>query len=441
MKTKIFILLSVILSLLGIQELNAQDTLWTRKVNSESRGYFSNDGTKVLISHYNDSSQYVTCLLTADSGRVMWTNDSVKLPGDLISPDSLTFLSVGGSDSSPVMLIRRLSDGSIIKRLDSIIFKNYPRPLPYHWKTKSYAFSRDGRYLFVLTSDEFYQGPKKTEINYIYKIDLSNDELVSLKKDNSVNEILMKPDENILLIFKDSLKYIGFYDTDSLNLQKYYRDDAWGIFQISRSGRYITSIHEFGNIYTWDTQVDSIIKKKQIDSLYLESFHYTSNDSLIVLLAVINKSYKFVVYNVFTSQIINSWYWQVPPIEIIKRFDLSPDDSKLLVNGYSRSIYMYDLTLQPTAKKDDIHPEAIIRINPNPALGNVVVEFDSQMYDNAKILLYDEDGGFVMNIKEGNLNSGMNTITFSTKNLSNGIYFIRVTGGSINQSSKLIILK
>ncbi len=173
----------------------------------------------------------------------------------------------------------------------------------------------------------------------------------------------------------------------------------------------------------------------------LITFRYTSNDSIIVILTSINKSYRFVIYNVFTGQFINSWYLQLPLREYTSHFELSPDDSKLLVLGDDRAIYMYGLTLQPLTKKDDTPPQSILQINPNPALGNIDIAITLDQSEKMRISLYDSNGNFVKEISNGILIEGINQVSFNTKNLSNGIYFIRVTGSSINHSSKLIILK
>ncbi len=439
MKTKIYILLAVLISLAGIQELNAQDTIWKRIVNSESSGQFTKSGTHILYTVLKDGSESTIQLISADSGRVIWTDDSTNLGGQLLSPDSLTFATNnGGSDSNGFVAIRRLSDGAILKRFDTVFTNNYPRPFPYSWKIGAGSFSNNGRYLFVLTDDRKpYGHTDETVHNYIFKIDVLTGQLVNLRLDSSLSYFVNKPDEDKLICW--NRHGIAFYDTESLNEQKSYRDG--GIFRISRSGRYITTMHGQDSLITWDTQRDSIIKRNHLDSFYLTTLRYTSNDSIVVLLYMKNTVNHILVYNIFTNTKLNDFVFHPLFDENTYYFALSPDDSKLLVIGEGTGIYMYDLTLLPTAKKDDNPPDAIIRVNPNPALGNVAIELDSQTYYDAIISLYDENGSFVMNIKEGNYNSGMNTITFSTKNLSNGIYFIRVAGSRVNQSSKLIINK
>ncbi len=437
MKTKIFILLAVLLSLSGIQELRSQDTLWTKTFKESIDASLTIDGTKVLYTFWPGPTQQ---LCTADSGRVIWTTDSLHLFRGLMSPDSTTFLSYGITDSNTEYLtIRRLSDGAVIKRYDTIISNNYPKPIPLKWAFQYCLFSNDGRYLYCTTSD--FVSLNITTHNIIFKIDLINDVLVFVRQDSSLWMEFMKPNENYLIF--SNKNGLSFYTLDSLKEYKYYKDR--GISKISRSGRYITTMHGEDSLLTWDTQIDSIIKRNHLDSLKLWDLRYTQNDSIVIIsaLPIDLWQWKLIFYNVLSGRKIKEMLMHYTLNGVLltpASFEVSPDGSKLLVNG-TEGIYMFPLSLNPITHKEDNPPEAIIRVNPNPALGNVAIEFDSQTYYDAKISLYDENGGFVMNIKEGNLNSGMNTITFSTKNLSNGIYFIRVAGRNINQSTKLIIMK
>ena len=443
MKTKIYILLALLLSLSGIQELNAQDTLWTKVFEQSKSGVFTKDGTKVLYTFYPNDLGLTLQLCTADSGLVLWSDDSLKNHSIIIAPDSISFLSYGVTDSgSEYIAIRRLSDGTVMQQFDTIFTNANPKPIPFRWKLDNSVFSNNSKYLFVSTTDRNAFTPNDATIhNYIYKIDLLTGQLVYLRLDSNINYFVMKPDEDKLICWNNN--GIAFYDTDSLKEQKSYRDG--GIFRISRSGRYISNFHGDDSLITWDSQRDSIVKRNHLDSLDLWSFRYTQNDSIVIISALpINLwQWELVFYNVLSGQKIKEMLMHYTLNEVLLTpvsFEVSPDGSKLLVKG-NEGIYMFPLSLNPITHKEDNPPESIIRVNPNPALGNVVIQLDSQTYYDAKISLYDENGGFVMNIKEENFNSEMNTITFSTKNLSNGIYFIRVAGSRVIQSSKLIINK
>jgi len=242
MKTKILLVLAVVMSVFGVAGMKGQDTLWTKRFHGSSSARFTKDGTKVLYTFgYGDTMQ----LCTADSGNIIWSYASIQNVGKFMSPDSLTFGTEKGRDSLCKFYIRRLSDGAVIKTLDTILFNNYPRPLPFTWTLGTATFSNDGRFLFLATSD--YNGElNKTEINYIYKIDLITNQLIYLRRDSLINQFDMKPDENILICWNKN--GISFYDTDSLKEHKSYKDYS-GIYEISRSGRYITSLHTSGNIY------------------------------------------------------------------------------------------------------------------------------------------------------------------------------------------------
>ena len=438
MKTKILLVLAVVMSVLGVAEMKGQDTIWTKIFHGSSSARFTKDGTKVL---YTFGSRDSMQLCTADSGNILWSYASTQNVGKFMSPDSLTFGTEKGKDSSCIFYIRRLSDGAVVKTLDTILFNNYPRPLPYTWTLGTATFSNDGRFLFLATSDHGYL-PDQTTINYIYKIDLLTNQLINLRRDSSISQFEMKPNENVLICCNKN--GIAFYNTDSLKEYKSYKDYN-GTYKTSRSGRYITTLHDPGNIYTWDTQCDSIIRRNHLDSLELFSLNYTNNDS-IILISALPKSvwqWRLIFYNVLSGIKIKEMLMHYSfngSLLTPESFEISNNGSKLLVCG-PEVLAMFPFTLNPITHKDVETPQSLLEIKPNPSLETVRIDFNLTDSAEAKLTLYNSNGEFVMEIANRYFDVGKNQVSFSSKQLTNGMYFIKITSAKLNQSSKLIILK
>ena len=427
MKTKIYILLVVLISLAGISEVKAQDTLWTRAIGA---GKFTLDGSKV---YYVYVGQGIDQLVTADSGRVIWT-DSTARGGSWMTPDSLYFAGPEGWN----IYFRRLSDGTVVKKYDTLIVNNYPKYMSLKWRIERLTFSKDGRYLFFTTSDHIANMPIDSINNMIYKVDMQTDRLVALIKVKQCKLGSIATNDSFLIC--SSNHGIFFFSLEDLSYVKKYNDgNDYSLYQ-SKSGRYITTTSPYGDIQTWDTQRDSIIKKSKLDSVDTYDLAYTNNDSIVYLDYVKNKIEHILKFNLFTEQRLNDFIFDYDYLSI-GSIELSGDDSKLLANIEHGGVFVYDLTSQPSAKKDNETPQSSIQVTPNPTLGSTKIEITTEQSENVKILLFDANGKFIMDIVEKYLDTGTNTITFSTKNIPNGSYLVNVKGQQINQTKKLVIYK
>jgi len=304
--------------------------------------------------------------MTANSGRVIWIDDTSHLDGS-VSPDSVHFTSIGGFDSSSFIAIRRISDGVITKKYDTVFKNNYPRPYPlFPWSIVGVLFSENGRYLYSITSDYSYRTPEKKETNYIFKIDLITDQLVFIRKDSSIYDFVKLPNTDTIIFWNSN--GLSFYNTDSLKEFKHYKDR--GTYEISRSGRYITTKHDPGNIYTWDIQCDSIIRRNHLDSLDLWGLAYTQNDSIIIISALPKGvwQWKLIFYNVLSGIKIKEKLMHYTLGNVLltpANFEVSPDGTKLLVTG-PYGIYMFPLSLNPITHEEDENTKTLIQIIPNP---------------------------------------------------------------------------
>ncbi len=55
--------------------------------------------------------------------------------------------------------------------------------------------------------------------------------------------------------------------------------------------------------------------------------------------------------------------------------------------------------------------------------------------------VYDSIGNLVATLVENYKQKGIHTITFEAKNLSSGVYYVRMQSGAFSDSKKLLILK
>lgn len=80
-----------------------------------------------------------------------------------------------------------------------------------------------------------------------------------------------------------------------------------------------------------------------------------------------------------------------------------------------------------------------IKINPNPALGDINIDILIDMKDDYSIEIIDINGNLVF--EESYNKRGYNHITISTAKFSSGQYFFRLSGKSLFKNQKFIILK
>lgn len=103
------------------------------------------------------------------------------------------------------------------------------------------------------------------------------------------------------------------------------------------------------------------------------------------------------------------------------------------------NIYIDDINLYPTSwlGTNEVEIETELNVYPNPANDMVNINFVSPTSQNVTIDIYNAVGQKVSSIFAGDLNPGNNDFSTSIAALTNGIYYIRISGDSITKTVKL----
>lgn len=97
----------------------------------------------------------------------------------------------------------------------------------------------------------------------------------------------------------------------------------------------------------------------------------------------------------------------------------------------------------PTALSDDRRQPTSaseLRIEPNPARGVVSVSYSLPRAANVAVALYNAAGELVSVLDDGCRLEGVQRVRLDTRNLSSGLYFVRMTSGRVQpRFAKLVI--
>ncbi len=78
---------------------------------------------------------------------------------------------------------------------------------------------------------------------------------------------------------------------------------------------------------------------------------------------------------------------------------------------------------------------------PNPFNPVTVIEYQLPVDNYVTLKVYDIIGDEIITLVNGNLKAGIHTVSFDANNLSNGVYFYKLTCGTNTQMKKMILLK
>ena len=82
-----------------------------------------------------------------------------------------------------------------------------------------------------------------------------------------------------------------------------------------------------------------------------------------------------------------------------------------------------------------------VMIYPNPTQGNATLEVTLLNDSKINVSIFDISGKEIANVINGNLNAGENQLELNTTNLSNGIYYTRISGENTIKTIKFIVSK
>ena len=82
-----------------------------------------------------------------------------------------------------------------------------------------------------------------------------------------------------------------------------------------------------------------------------------------------------------------------------------------------------------------------VMIYPNPTQGNATLEVTLLNDSKINVSIFDISGKEIINVLNGNLNAGENQLELNTTNLSNGIYYTKISGENTIKTIKFIVSK
>ena len=104
---------------------------------------------------------------------------------------------------------------------------------------------------------------------------------------------------------------------------------------------------------------------------------------------------------------------------------------------------IYAVKITPTMGDGVVTPEAVnalttTRVYPNPVQGMMNIEINASMSSDMNISIYNLTGQVVME-KNVSVNTGINTTTVNTSELSSGVYFVTVNANGFSKTTKVVV--
>ncbi len=121
-------------------------------------------------------------------------------------------------------------------------------------------------------------------------------------------------------------------------------------------------------------------------------------------------------FRIFADTYTNAWGWAINDIDIQRNGYLDVKDyQKINTDFYISQIY------------------------PNPSSDYTNIKFFLNYPSEIKLSIYDEQGRLIKNLVRGRVSAGENSITWNHKNISSGIYFVKISVGSSFKTSKIVV--
>lgn len=134
---------------------------------------------------------------------------------------------------------------------------------------------------------------------------------------------------------------------------------------------------------------------------------------------------------------------QIPVPQQISVFDISFPDSKTgYMVGHKGALYKFNSQVlsavrRPTAE----NLYALMQNYPNPFNGQTTITFSLPYRSHVTIEVQDVLGRLVETIVDGDKTEGSYTIPWNFTNLPSGIYFYRITAGTISMTKKMLLVR
>jgi len=103
------------------------------------------------------------------------------------------------------------------------------------------------------------------------------------------------------------------------------------------------------------------------------------------------------------------------------------------------NLYVDDINIAGPSGVIDLDNNISLNIYPNPASGNATISISLNEAQNVSVEIYNTIGEKVYSFEQGQLSADEHNITFSTSNLTNGVYFVKVKAGENMIAKKIIV--
>jgi PKD repeat protein len=112
----------------------------------------------------------------------------------------------------------------------------------------------------------------------------------------------------------------------------------------------------------------------------------------------------------------------------------------VFINDGGNNMYLDNINLYPISMTGIISYEPVtnLEVYPNPAQSTVTVMFESSAQNQCEVAIYDAIGNLISVVYSGETSGGANSFDYNVENLPAGVYFIRITGDTFSNETKLI---
>lgn len=114
---------------------------------------------------------------------------------------------------------------------------------------------------------------------------------------------------------------------------------------------------------------------------------------------------------------------------------------QIYIGTHGRGIWSSDAYLSTPETQDNLAPNKFtpnINVYPNPMTEQGNLAFDLTENSDVYIQIFNLNGQLVKEISEANMAAGKNNVTFETSELTKGTYIVRLTAGTMVESTKFI---
>jgi len=83
----------------------------------------------------------------------------------------------------------------------------------------------------------------------------------------------------------------------------------------------------------------------------------------------------------------------------------------------------------------------LAKVYPNPSNGSVIIKFELPTSEVIQLRIYDRQGRLVETLYNGALKAGSHQTTFAREDLPSGLYFVKLSGSTLSQTRKFVLLR